>query len=496
MKLIKIFITASVLTISPALCSAGIMGDLNQLFMSNSTASGTFTTKDRAGVFGGSISMRAPVTAVNIVAFDPPRIDAGCGGIDLYGGSFSFINSQQLIQIFRSVAANAAGLAFKAAIKAISPSLDSLISEFQTLLQHMNNLGKNSCEFAHMIVNPAEQAISNAVNGDGSVGATKSGIFSDTFSSLQSYVSSANSFFPKSGEVNPKAGNQVSKALLASGTASIMGIAGISNIDGSTDDPTNPNSLNNEILISVLGYEISGIGCQKTNDAGTADTTTATGVPNVGTIQCKGEPLITLDDLVKGGGVGSTRPTTPLQLYKCVNPSGAGVPNGGFDPQICTQMQKINFNYYGVQGWVNQNLFGTADPSAFPTPTSILGLATSGQTYTLTAAQNQFLHQAGMNLIPLISRTSNPSERIAIAQRLSYHIVDCVSSRLGEALYKSLNGIQGANTYTLSNDITANIEKMRVEYLEKQKLCLKDRGFLELITEMNEAAKLKSANIH
>ena len=101
-----------------------------------------------------------------------------------------------------------------------------------------------------------------------------------------------------------------------------------------------------------------------------------------------------------------------------------------------------------------------------------------------------------MNLIPLISRTSNPSERIAIAQRLSYHIVDCVSSRLGEALYKSLNGIQGANTYTLSNDITANIEKMRVEYLEKQKLCLKDRGFLELITEMNEAAKLKSANIH
>lgn len=109
------------MVVVPHLAFAGILADLGSMVMANSTAPGTMTTKDRVGVFMGAFTMRSPIKAVNLVTFDPPRIDAGCGGIDLYGGSFSFINSQQLIQIFRQVAADAAGLAFKAAIKSISP---------------------------------------------------------------------------------------------------------------------------------------------------------------------------------------------------------------------------------------------------------------------------------------------------------------------------------------------------------------------------------------
>ena len=62
----------------PVGASAGLLGDMTQMFMSNSTAPTTLTTKDRVGVFGGSFEMRAPMTNVNLVSFDRPRFDAGC----------------------------------------------------------------------------------------------------------------------------------------------------------------------------------------------------------------------------------------------------------------------------------------------------------------------------------------------------------------------------------------------------------------------------------
>ncbi|MDN4704685.1 conjugal transfer protein TraH [Vibrio parahaemolyticus] len=43
----------------------------------------------------------------NLVSFTPPSWKAGCGGVDMFGGSFSFINAEQLVTMMRAVAANA-----------------------------------------------------------------------------------------------------------------------------------------------------------------------------------------------------------------------------------------------------------------------------------------------------------------------------------------------------------------------------------------------------
>lgn len=474
---------------TPLLANAGVLGDLNQMFMSNVSQSGEIHTKDRVGVFGGSISMRAPVRAVTVVAFDPPRLNAGCGGIDLYGGSFSMINSQQLVQIFRQVAANSAGLAFKAAIKAISPSLDALMTEFQALLQNMNNLAKNSCQLAHLVIDPAEKAISNALQGDGNVGATNKGMFSDSMASLTGYLASANSYFKKQGEANPKSGNQVVKAITASGASNILGLAGLKNFDGSDDDASDPNTLNNKLLISFLGYEIFGVPCDSSNEADQKDTSPDVSNNTLTRISCKGSATLKLDDMVKGGGAGSIRPAIPLTLYKCVNPAGAGINNGGFDPQACTHMKKENFTYYGIQGWVNQMLYGSATSDTI-TPDSILGKINGGGTVTLSTAQVQFMKNAGIPLISLLSKTSNPSTRIAIAQRLGTYLSDCITARLGEGLYKAANGIQYNNHYVLSEDIKKNIDTLRVDYMDMQKACIKDATILRIAQELNASATL------
>lgn len=480
--------------ILPLFARAGIMADMNSMFMSNSTAAGTISTKDRVGVFGGSFSMRSPIKSVNIIAFDPPRLNAGCGGIDLHGGSFSFINGQQLIQIFRSVASNAAGLAFKAAIKSISPSLDALISEFQTLLQNMNNLGKNSCQMAHLIVEKSEKALSNALNGDGAVGATNKNMFTDTMGTLTGYLADANATFKKAGEVSPTAGNQIAKALKASGTTSILGLAGLGNFDGSSDDASNPNSLNNRLLISMLGYSISGVPCSSTNADGTPNTTQAVSSNNLGTVSCSGAPTITLDDLYKGGGTGSSKPTVPLQLYYCSDDSGSGISNGGFDPQICTQMQTKTFNYAGAQGWVNMMLFGSGDPTDTPSSNSIVGKFNSGTTVKFSSAQAQFINQSGLPLPMFLAKTSNPAERISIAQKLGGHAANCVTALLGNAIYKAANGLKSSSTYVLTEDNLKSIDQIRGDYLAKQELCLNSKVILETAQQVNEAIRVRSGS--
>jgi conjugative transfer pilus assembly protein TraH len=479
---------------TPGNARAGIFGDMTQMFMSNATAPSTITTKDRMGVFAGSVAMRSPVHAINIVAFDPPRLDAGCGGIDLYGGSFSFINSQELVQVFRQVAANAVGLAFKAAIQAISPQLSELMSQFQTLMQNMNNLAKNSCQLAHLIVDPLGKAIGNAISGDGNVGSTSSGMFTDSMSALNGYLKNANAYLSKQGEVNSKAGNMTAKAVMSSGAASIMGMAGIPNVDGSMDNSGDPNSLNNRVLISVLGYEIGGVPCKNQNRSGQPNTTKSTANANLGTIDCEGPALLTLDDLVKGGGTGSMRPTLPLSLYRCIDPNGSGTPNGGFDPQICTQMKPEDFNYSGIDGWINTMLFGGPDPGLGIDPNSIVGLMTSGTSVKFSPAQLSFLKQAQVPLIPLFARTSNNDFRAAIAQKLGHHISDCVAARMGEALYKGANTVQTGG-YTLSAAVKGRIDALRADYLAKQQDCLNDDKVLQLMTTINEGTRVRSANL-
>ncbi len=65
----------------------------------------------------------------------PPSFSAGCGGIDLFGGSFSFINMNQFVDLMRAVASNAAGYAFQLAINAMCPDCGRR-SAFTT---HCNN---------------------------------------------------------------------------------------------------------------------------------------------------------------------------------------------------------------------------------------------------------------------------------------------------------------------------------------------------------------------
>ena len=91
--------------------------------MINVTPGGAYDTQRRGVISGGSISMRNKIVHPNLISWVPPEINGGCGGIDLFAGSFSFINGAQFTQLSRSIAQAAVGYAFELAIEGHVPDL-------------------------------------------------------------------------------------------------------------------------------------------------------------------------------------------------------------------------------------------------------------------------------------------------------------------------------------------------------------------------------------
>lgn len=169
-------------TVSSASLSDEMGGMLND--MSNYTSPGTYKTQRRGVIAGGSYVGRNRIVNENIVSAVPPSFDAGCGGIDLFGGSFSFISADRLLNLMRSIASNAKGYAFEIALKEMCPTCMQTRETLQKKLQKLNQMSVNSCEAAQGIVTDTAAAVQGKLTKDNSMVAQTFGGFGDTFQSM------------------------------------------------------------------------------------------------------------------------------------------------------------------------------------------------------------------------------------------------------------------------------------------------------------------------
>jgi conjugative transfer pilus assembly protein TraH len=139
----------------PRPSGANLDQDLDRMFlgMSNVTPPTAQMGQRRGVLSGGSVVIRNRIMKANPVTLTPPGFSGGCGGIDLYGGSFSFINQSEFTGLLRSIAANAGGYAFQLGINAMCPDCGSLMSDLQKKVQSLNEHLANSCQLAQGIVN-------------------------------------------------------------------------------------------------------------------------------------------------------------------------------------------------------------------------------------------------------------------------------------------------------------------------------------------------------
>ena len=138
---------------------ADMDSDLGSFFdglnFSNVTPAGAYQGQSAGYYTGGSVFMRAPQRNYTLFSVQWPKVRAGCGGIDLFTGGFSFINSQALVDMLRNIGEVAIAQAFMLALKVISPQIADTMSELQSWAQKFNNMNINSCEAGQQLVGGA-----------------------------------------------------------------------------------------------------------------------------------------------------------------------------------------------------------------------------------------------------------------------------------------------------------------------------------------------------
>jgi hypothetical protein len=124
----------------------------------NHTAPTAHLGQRRGVVTGGSLNARNRIMNESLWHFVPPSFSAGCGGIDLFAGSFSFISAEQFQNLLRAIAANAAGYAFEVALGAMCKECLETMETLQKKIQALNQGFANSCQLAKGLVNDVADA--------------------------------------------------------------------------------------------------------------------------------------------------------------------------------------------------------------------------------------------------------------------------------------------------------------------------------------------------
>lgn len=116
------------------------------------SSGGQFNSQARNAYIASGASVRFPAESVTLFSVQPPKINAGCGGIDAHFGGFSFVNSSQIEQFIRNIAQNSIGLVIKMVIIHLCPQCDAVISSIEKLAQFASKMSRESCDVAQMLV--------------------------------------------------------------------------------------------------------------------------------------------------------------------------------------------------------------------------------------------------------------------------------------------------------------------------------------------------------
>lgn len=437
---IKKITLAAVLT-GLALCSeagASFIGEQMDLMyediMSNHTDGGAYKTARRGVISGGGLEVRTRLMDIHPVTFEPPSISAGCGGINLFTGSFSFINSEQWIQFARSVASNAVSYAFELALEEMSPAIHSIVSKLQTAANLMNGYQLNSCQLAQGIVNDTVgQVLDNRAKTDASIYSSTLGYFDDYFTARNGAggdgkSSSIDQIAKNNPELYSKklGGNIVYNALLEA------------NISGWFHTSVDFRNFAGEFM-SVMGTVI--VLPEKLPD-GNYEQKMEQKIPSLG-----------FRDLVEGNR------GHPVTVYQCAADYSAGIP--------CTSIVTRTVNdFKGLSEKIQDLLIG-ADRQG-----GIVLKFTDGANVSSSLSDSE---KSIMNLIPEVMvqiRNLAQSGDFALVRDHVIQNADAIGAmaayNLIDAIYKStriaLSSSHNTNRQTALEYLDANMESFRREF--------------------------------
>ncbi|MEO1767684.1 conjugal transfer protein TraH [Thiobacter aerophilum] len=240
---------------------------------------------------GGSLFMRTPIRNYQLFAFQPPTVRAGCGGIDLHAGSFSFINSEAFTALLRNIGNAAIGAAFMMAVESVSPELADTMKSLQQFAQSANAMNINSCEAGKALASVAADSVKGMLAKEDTTGraegARTTNMFTDALNAATQFMNDLNA--RKNAMTAMQAADPGMKDLLQSKNVAWFALRKLN----TTEEMTN-------LMMSMTGTVI--LRASDKNDSGKPE------------IEEK-PPIITYAQLV---GKPDSQ-TTRVKLYRCTD---------------------------------------------------------------------------------------------------------------------------------------------------------------------------------
>ena len=117
----------------------------------NISSPGSFQDQAAGYYTGGGFMLRTKNKTLTPLQVSLPHIGAGCRGIDAYFGGFSFMKSEQLIRLLRTMGTQAGTYAFQLALKTMAPQVENLFSQLRTMALKANALMLEDCRMVQSL---------------------------------------------------------------------------------------------------------------------------------------------------------------------------------------------------------------------------------------------------------------------------------------------------------------------------------------------------------
>jgi len=155
----KIIIFSLLFFFSP-ISLAGIQENLQSFYNRmggsiNETPGGAYQGQQAGHYTLGSLSTRSEANTLNLITAAGPSYRGGCAGIDLFGGSFSFIKSHLLKRMMQNITTSGMNYAFMIGFEQVCPMCKKTMDQLNRLLQEMNQWGINACETSAALMGSA-----------------------------------------------------------------------------------------------------------------------------------------------------------------------------------------------------------------------------------------------------------------------------------------------------------------------------------------------------
>jgi len=415
---------------------AGLSDALDEMFMSTGTAPGVYQSQRRGIVAGGAYSLRWPTRTIWLAHIAPPKLSAGCGGLDFFGGSFSFISAEEFKQMLRQIGSAAVGYAFQLAIATICQPCSSTMAWLEEMMNAINSSEVSSCAIGAKIVSSIASPMKSDMNAEAQKeleriemaagGATDFlGALKETFldpgwaKDNGSYVKTTIAAGRDTGGVE-KIGNITFRVLIKSGVAAQLG--------GILTGSSQPDRNTVETLISLVGTVIYPQDPKESWDNGGCAANPANAESDC--MPTEYHRVFSLENLLSSRG-DSTTGDRHHQMWWCNTWNES--------PLGCMSMRLGEYNGHTIDQLVHQYLFGHTDINNLAaTADSIVGRVQNGN--ELTLAQQGLLAATPYPILQLLQSVGKePAAVAALAKQMEEPIAYQVALHIGVSVTQVIN---------------------------------------------------------